>query len=265
MIALGGLHAFTALTAAFTIRSARNTSLAQATRRRVTSLVLPWLFWCAFYGLSGGLDRLRHGENPLAWLTPSAPLIGTTIHLWFLPFAFLVGLALHFPARRSEGAAWVGWLAALPVVIAVSCSMEHLALPEPFGQWRSVMPGVALGGCLGCLAPSERSNWPKLAVAASVVAATLIVAIVLGYWMTALPLLVGLLPTVIAWGTGRSRDQRLFALSGLSFGIYLVHPFFSRLFHGQLESSPWTLFAATSLASLVFVFVLQRTPLRRFV
>lgn len=53
---------------------------------RFRRLIIPWFFWCAVYW---GLYAVR-GEawmpfDPIDW---STVLVGTNVHLWFLPFAF---------------------------------------------------------------------------------------------------------------------------------------------------------------------------------
>lgn len=73
-------------------------------RSRAQRLLLPWLVWSAIYGAMKLAEvavtgvPLRHEFAPWMWL------VGTAIHLWFLPFAFVTSLAVWPLAQSNDKA-----------------------------------------------------------------------------------------------------------------------------------------------------------------
>ena len=117
-----------------------------ATRGR--RLLVPWLVASAF---SGGfkLVEVSQGTPLAAEFTKEMWLTGTAIHLWFLPFAFAMGIIL-WPLGR--------WLRTAPVtvwgplsLIFTACALAALAavqtnpLPTPLAEWAHALPAVLLG------------------------------------------------------------------------------------------------------------------------
>jgi surface polysaccharide O-acyltransferase-like enzyme len=74
-------------------------SLADRARR----LLLPLLIWSVVYALFRAWNAAEQGQALFGWWKPWMPLVGTSIHLWFLPFAFLVALvAPPLPLQRPH-------------------------------------------------------------------------------------------------------------------------------------------------------------------
>ncbi len=115
---------------------------------RAIRLLGPWLIASAFYGGFKVIEVFRGG----AWRSEFATdmwLTGTAQHLWFLPFAFAVCIAL-WPvgrlARRIPRRIWP-WLSIVCVCVALwSFSLLQTAdLPDPLAQWAYAAPIVILG------------------------------------------------------------------------------------------------------------------------
>lgn len=104
-------------------------SLADRARR----LLVPFVVWSGIYAALRMSSALHSGEDLFGWWQPSMVLTGTSIHLWFLPFAFLV--AVVAPVLRKTKAVLV-----LPVLAAGALAAGALALlggplAYPWYQW----------------------------------------------------------------------------------------------------------------------------------
>lgn len=99
-------------------------SLADRARR----LLLPLLIWSVVYALFRAWNAAEQGQALFGWWKPWMPLVGTSIHLWFLPFAFLV--ALVAPALRASRLVLL-W----PVLAAGLLSWVGETSVWPWYQW----------------------------------------------------------------------------------------------------------------------------------
>jgi hypothetical protein len=198
--------------------------------RRAGRLLVPWLFWSAVYGAVLLAQAFWHRE-PLSSLFPLPMLImGTSLHLWYLPFAFLASLVAALACQALAGlsprtVAAIGALGGGCVILAGSSCP---ALPAPLGQWLFGSAAIPLGLAIGSTArgvASERANQRAdlLAIAAVVIIFALI-ASQLGPSDTALPYGVGV-PLVCAALVWKPRlPGSILALTPLAMGIYVLHP-----------------------------------------
>lgn len=109
--------------------------------QRALRLLRPFVVWSLIYGAMLTALALRNGAAPLSWWRPEMLLAGTSIHLWFLPFAFLGGLA--FRLIRSDLL-----IMALPVVAAAAVVLLPPITAEPFAQWMFGIVPLTIGVCL---------------------------------------------------------------------------------------------------------------------
>ena len=225
---------------------------------RARKLVLPWLFWSLMFRVV----MLKVSDDPGKWQLLTDPwslLVGSSVHLWFLPFVMLA-MALVEPAGRmirtprALAAALVGLVA---VSVPLFWALKVSGLPEPLPQWLFGVPVYCLGLLLGLGHHLQRPRWPMLAaMAMSVIAYVLsdgaawaftVVAAVLAFeafWR--LPL----------------RGRWLPFLGQVAFGIYLVHPFFLLVVYKLFGAGVDRVLAAglTFVMSWVAVLLLRRIP-----
>lgn len=97
-------------------------------RERAVRLLRPFFIWSAIYALIQVLMALHHHRAPLEWFTPSMLLTGTSLHLWFLPFALLV-FPLKYVLKRPVPALLT------PVVASVILVMIGPVSTVPWAQW----------------------------------------------------------------------------------------------------------------------------------
>ncbi|GAP33879.1 acyltransferase family protein [Piscinibacter sakaiensis] len=258
-LAYGGLVAFVALS---TLLAVRGEPLAgrDGLARRARRLLRPWALWFAIYlALNAALGRalLPSGTGPL-----TAVLAGPSIHLWYLPFVFVLLCGLDWLRPRVDPrhlALAAGGLAVAGLAGAPWWRPWTLAQPYPFLQWADgavpALAGVFLG-LAGRLAPGPR----RLLLAALLGVAALVapqpkvgIAFVVGLGACAL--------IASDRAAGRWRID-LTPLSSLSFGVYLAHSLVLVLLLRQLPLQGAALPLATFALAAAGVALLRRAAPR---
>jgi fucose 4-O-acetylase-like acetyltransferase len=222
------------------------------------SFLLPWLFWLLIYGV---LDRLAHkplfpGVNPLAGV-----LYGTSPHLWFMPYMFVVLSGLNLLKGRISpgGLLWPCAIGAASLLITAGWwRPESLLWGPPLTPWVHAMPAILIGIVFGLLDKVGRVS----AVAASIlVALSLCIAGVEGAPGVAIPYLVGAAALVLAAGPGRAlplQDRQVGWISGCSLGIYLSHIAFLAIFDRLTGHANYVTVTLTFATALGFTWIGQR-------
>jgi Acyltransferase family len=254
-IIIAGLAYFVLLTfciQGFSDLTARSYSL----RKRALRLVWPWLLWSLFYALL----KVASHQPPVRDLRhyPGDLLMGTEIHLWFLPFVFVGGIAGHFLLRAAFRLSGPWALLLLSLIAASLAGVAPLVadlLTSPFAQWMYAAPLLPIGLAIGLSQhlPTSRRAYHYLAI----LALTLLIAWCCGepsYVIGVSVLLIAILP--------KCRDlQTLKWFASLSMGIYLLHPAVFLVVYKYAPVAPWYLFASVGLiGSAVASGVIMSVP-----
>ena len=140
-------------------------------RSRAARLLQPWVVWSLIYGslklAEVGLTEATIQSEFALWMLFAGP----SLHLWFMPFAYVACLAAWPLAQWSASlsARWqvvCGALGTGLAVLLVSAGNDSTAT-QPVTQWLHALPAVILGFVFACL--RRRSN-PALLVATCAVA-----------------------------------------------------------------------------------------------
>jgi hypothetical protein len=103
---------------------------------RARQLLVPFAVWSVIYALLLMLTAVKNDLDIFGWWRPQMIVMGTSIHLWFLPFAFLVALAAPF--LRGKHAVVLPFLAACLLAALGETSVA------PWYQWGfGLIPAVA--------------------------------------------------------------------------------------------------------------------------
>jgi len=242
--------------------------------RRARRLLIPWFFWSAVY-LCYQLGRqYLKGTGDLHLYGVATVLVGSSLHLWYLPFAFLADIPAYAVGRRPDGrgvarrSLLVGGAGVAAMGVCSYAMSVRGLLGIPFAQWVFAIPAVLLGLAVGPLAHEGAERWPRgmligLGVAVLIVCAVLHAA---GLKALTVPYAISV-PLVIGAFLLRARAGAwAIAAGSLTYGIYILHPLIGGvLTFAGLKDSPWLLrVVVVFLVSAGVTAVLKMTPVRRF-
>lgn len=271
------LPALAIISAALAACRAEPLPMASRARRMGGRLLVPWLFWCGVYGAVELASHLRHGVSILDELGPRVLATGTSVHLWYLPFAFAMLLSVEVVRRATDRlpAAAVCWAAVATAALALAA----LAVDKPYlgdagtpgPQWLRSLPAPFLGLAVGtAMRRDELGGRRLLAVTAAAAAACALIAVHLEDDLAARYGIALLL--VAPASTWRPEPPRWLAeAAGLGMGVYLVHMLVHRAVYAVANRLPTPDLPPAGQALLVIAFsfaaaaALARSPLRRFV
>ncbi len=244
-LAYAGLAAFLSLS---TLLARPAPATAARLGQRARRLLLPWGLWAAVYAAQNLQRHTPVLDTSLGLV--AGVMAGPSIHLWYLPFVFLVlvGLdVLHAHLAPRAAAALFGATALLLVAGAPVWRPVSLALPYPLLQWADALAPLAFGAFL-----QVREAGPAAARRALVAAVLVAAAVTMPFNGIGVSYFVGLAAcAAIAWGgLAPLRVPGLPALAGLTLGIYLAHPLVFSLLatHTALPATamPWATFALSA-------------------
>lgn len=246
-----GLVVFLALSPMFEMGA--NFQRRRSAGQLAQTFLLPFAFWFPVYGL---VNVAKHKPFLLEY-TPLGVLAGTSIHLWFLPFMFLVLLGLnqlkHDRIRRPL--AVVAMLATLLLVLtSPAWGHQPNLVRAPLGQWLHALVAVFIGAGLGL----SKNSVPMRLFIIGVGAISLAL-----LWCQNDPLYsplaytVGFAALLVALATPPrwTRHWDVGLISGCMMGVYLMHPIALTVFgsvfgKGTLVTAIMT-FLGCTIASLV--------------
>lgn len=268
-IGYGGLVTMMAISVALAARSGSRRTPGQVIKNRLRRLMRPWLFWSAVYGIVSATVILT-GLHPLherfhGWML----LTGPSLHLWYLPYAFVATCLAALVARWLDSThllPTVTWLI-LPIASIPLCAwlLTRISDVTPLGQWAFACPAVFMGFAVGRAPTQPVPHRIYLIGLFSSIATGCLVAWALGWNQMATPMLSGSIGLILASMLRTSAGPLLAWLSGLSFGVYLVHPLFAlAILKSDLDQHRLVAAAVISILSMAASVVLRRTPLRDF-
>jgi hypothetical protein len=218
------------------------------------SLMLPWAFWMVIYGI---INKLQHKPFlPGGWQNI---LYGTSPHLWFLPFMFIVLTAINFVKSRSINIfLWSCTLLAAIFLATVSLwrsmSLTWLA---PFPHWIHATPPVLVGVVLGLMGKMGNIR----IVALIIIALGLVVADTTFLPGVAIPYTVGILLTAItALYSARLLPQNwsVQPVSSCMMGVYLCHMIVLKIVGKVTGSANYITVILTFVIALCGVYFVRR-------
>lgn len=246
-------------------------------RKSASRLLAPWAFWCGVYGVIDLSLQLRLGVSIVDDLGVRVLLTGTSVHLWYLPFAFTMMVFINV-ARRLATRMNPGLFAGLAVGIAL-LGLAALAVHKPYEgdagtpgpQWLRCLPAVFLGLGMGTAMRHEALGRPAL-VGLALATAAACGAIAVGL-QDDLALRYGLAALLVAAAASWRFDPPhwLTATVGLGMGVYLVHMAVHRVVYALANRLPTPDLTPAGqglvviVLSFALVAALSRTRLKGFV
>ena len=275
-IGYAGLPMFLLIFFALIARQGPARSTRDFVRRRWDRLLMPWLFWSAVYGMSqlvkaacsadlGRLERL---------LSLQTIFVGTSLHLWYLPYAFTSGLLIHLLNRRTwridnRPVVFVATLTGVVILVVCTLGTRLRQYPPPWPQWEFGLAAIPLGLAIGraLTMPSRRAQVLMLSLACGVTVGTCAVLAFLRLGSPPVPYGVAILLVCLACCGLVHGSGFVATVAPWTFGIYLIHPL---VMYGQrqflaADTHYVTSIALTTCFSGLITWGLMKTPLRRFV
>lgn len=225
----GGLLFFVAIGVAFASDSRQPKRPAAVIKARAKRLLVPWIFWSGVYGVAK-LVKLHGFQNSdrtgFAW---GMLFTGTSDHLWYLPFAFVVTTLFALVGPLGEQRARrLGWVALGGALIPLASLGMRVAWQwPPIPQWLFAAPAVCWGRALAGMRNHPQARpWTVAVIATGAACGCLVAARIRAYGMI-VPTAAAIVLMWVAmskWRVSGVGARVAIALGGLSYGVYLVHP-----------------------------------------
>jgi peptidoglycan/LPS O-acetylase OafA/YrhL len=245
-IAHGGLSVFLML--AFMFVSPPATSWDGWTRyvtKRSRRLLRPFAAWAVFYALLKMRVMKATPAEFAAAITWNDVFGGFSDHLWFLLFVFVVSALL---AATRWPKASIGALVAISLLIGAQTQ-------RPWAEWQYSIPVV-----LVALLVREK----KLLLSGAVLCTWVVLVDARSHVADAISHSVGYIALLAVLGMQLAENKKLAALSGLTLGVYLIHPFmFSLVFKFMPGASMYARFAIGVLGAAAITALMKKIPFAR--
>jgi peptidoglycan/LPS O-acetylase OafA/YrhL len=232
-IGYAGLPVFLLIFFSLVTRQSPARTTAQFVSRRWQRLLKPWLFWSLVYGSC----RLAKAAVTADWhplheiLSVQTLFMGTWVHLWYLPYAFALGLLLHVLNQRiaAVNSIVVAVTATGVGVVTLAACAAHLAgqaVTPPLAEWEFGLAALPLGLAVGrsLAVPSARAQVRLLLLIAGATVGVSALLTSLGLRSTAVPYSLAVVLVCLAYLCPVRSNAFIRAVAPLTFGIYLLHP-----------------------------------------
>ena len=273
VIGYAGLPVFLLIFFSLVTKQSPSRTTAEFLSRRWQRLLKPWLFWSLVYGSC----KLAKAAGTVDWrpfyemLSVKTLFTGTWAHLWYLPYAFALGLFLHVLNKRIAIANHVvvvvtSTLVGVVTLAACTAHMDGRAVTPPLSQWEFGLATLPLGLAVGrsLALPSRRAQvWLLLMISGATIAVSALL-ISLGFRATSIPYSLAVVLVCLVYVWPLRSNGFISAVAPLTFGIYLIHPLIiGGLKHSALADGHYAagIVLTTCLAGAV-TWGLTKTPLR---
>lgn len=237
---------------------------------RARRYLVPFAFWWVVYAALRTGMALRHEQAALGWFEPSMIWQGTYYHLWFMPVALGVCVAvegLRVAARNVPNGAFISAVLLLsPLLFHAGPALRPHVSTGVF-QWVWAVPAVPISVALGRIVALPRTpRWPLAMLCfAGALAASGACVWSVDHDTFPLRFAVGALLIGLGFGVSYPSNALLFRIRTMTAGIFLCHPLVIRAVLRFIEPLPIALITAIIwILAAGLTVVLQRTRLARF-
>lgn len=248
-IAYSGLIVFLVLTSYFSVRSRNEHSL----HSRAARFLIPCVFWSIIFASL----NLARGEAvfPDHFNVFSKILSTPSIHLWYLPFAFICALALDQIKNYDPKIVSVVATLFFTILLVNAPIWRQWNYFSPLGQYMHALPAVFIGITFSLHGQLEKNTKYIIYILILLTLSTIIYFNLPGLSET---YIAGVFASLILLRENSflSKNKIIINLSKLTFGIYLVHPLFLFVLrHFGVSSIMLPIFAfALSMISIFIMF-----------
>lgn len=238
-------------------------------------LLLPWLFWSAIFFVFLIVKSVLKGIPITELLSWRMLITGTSIHLWFLPFAFVSAVLIiltHQVTRHFAIELNVLVMFAFGLICAVVFSIIDI-IPEvqyPFRQWILGFPAIPMGYAIGMSRFMKTRRHQYMFFIFSILSTCVIVCLIEAFGGQSRFIVrycIALGVVCLAFSLNGKMGVATKTLSGLAYGIYLMHPLVISCFHFFIPSGkkPYVVFIMVILTTSILTYLMKKIPLKQFV
>jgi peptidoglycan/LPS O-acetylase OafA/YrhL len=257
-IALSGLTIFLALL--ILLHAGPDRAASRIISQKADRLVRPWIIWSSIFVLAKFAQALIEDQSLSSEFESRMLLTGPSLHLWFLPFGFVLVVALTLVERHislSQASVFSCLLVAGVPALPVAALAAPFVRERPWTEWLAAMTPVLLALALRSAAASVSR---RRIVSAATISSAILTFHLLGKVELAVPL--GMVLVIFALNSkiGESSWGRWIGM--ISMPVYLIHPIFlSLLKTGPLFRDPTTIAVAATLLSAAVGEAIRRLGL----
>lgn len=253
-VAYGGLIYFVILSPYFSMVSSRQYTFFN----RVQRIIIPYLFWFSFYFIF--LFLAGKSINPKDYSLLSFLMSSPSIHLWFLPFVFIVlcltDVAKKFMDKKYNYIFCLFSALSAVILIVTSPIWRTYSLPVPFAQYAHVTAAVCIGVFFSF---SYDVSKYLILILIGILVGSMLWMVHLGHSAMGISYLVGFIPCTLLLAKKSFFGKNSFILffASMSFGVYLVHMFWLMVLR-HFDIAGALLPIASFLLSILCVWVIKR-------
>lgn len=229
--------------------------------------MIPWIFWSFVYGFTK-IAKAAIVKKPLFYkFYPWMLFTGVSLHLWFLPFAFLIMILLFIIKKNinlntDKNYIWA-LISGLSLVIVSYVYGSTIGI-VPLTQWAFIFPAVPVGIYFS----SIRHNSIKMLIFDNhiwILMLFIALLAVLQWSGVYVYYIVAILVCAFAWLYDMKESKVISYLGGLSFGIYLIHELFISAFRlAGIPGKSNLLLILTLLSSIIGVMIMRAFHLEKY-
>ena len=229
-VGYAGLPVFVAISVALTMQSKSSAHPLASIRNRARRLLWPWILCSLIYGIWRIFGNVRAGREIFATFDYWMLITGTVIHLWYLPFIFLISciIIIYKPNLCFGQLNSIASVLAAAGIIFCSWMESQDLLRTPFNCWLFCVPAIFIGLALPLTNDLGQQTRQLLLLLTCVLPACLFVSIS-DYKNMAIPYSVGTIALAIAWVIPFAASAKLKRIAGMTFDVYLMHIMFLSL------------------------------------
>lgn len=275
-IAYSGLAVFIMLSFAYLVMKTGKRTLGEVVLNRFNRLIVPWIIWSSIYLVLNIVKSQIKGEEGIGRLGYGVLITGTSIHLWYLPFAFIFTIIIDQYLKITSKFRDEIKLTINSILIVVSFVLgkgilqaEHINIPFP--QWAWGIPAVFIGTTIGliCLIKGKK----KYIYSGVLIALVMLVGTIVSTKQHQLnvPYGIAILLTILSLMISDDSQSKAWDvvkhLATMTFGVYLIHPLISSLLHAiTLNQIPKYLIPIiVFVISIICVSLMKKTLLQKIV
>lgn len=233
-------------------------------------LIYPWFFWSGIYAIFEIMKSIYLGRGLFDKFHISMFLVGTSIHLWYLFYAFMnisVIIILRYRYKYFLNLKSNFICALISGISLLILSIFFLNLPRviPFNQWLFLFPAIPIGLFFSQKIKSTKVTY-KYYFGLGFLIICCIIPFLLNWKGLAIYYLIAIIGCFFAFMFEKPANKLIVKVSSLTYGIYLIHPLIITIFVLLgIRNKSFEIIIISFMTSLFITYIIQKTPFKKFI